>query len=837
MSQNRAYIVDNENAVADVKLTTSVSESRRERKGTSCKQICCMQLFVVVVFALGIVGGILIGIYAYHGDSKNNNIDVNCQTNSQEQGGSKLQTTKSPAKELPKEPGVCPNPNPVQDTRYENYVYAPLTSTEMNKVAKYLLQQSIISTLEDPTSLTQSFILYQALQPPNKAEALEYLDKGGDKPKRYAKVTVQRGHVPSPDVMEYKVGPLDGTTMTAVNMTFPGYIHFNSRPYEWLEVAAMTDLLRPDLDILAPLISESFDGARFPDDIYFNFFNGPPSTNGKERDTRWNIAFKGFRHEEDVDLIHILPLSGRVHNPGTDTSKWYTYDFHYLNQGPFNTSQELMAAYNSNTLRKVKLEPGFRNTLWDRIFPKRDSSLPLRDRADSQGTRAYYPTGPRYTIEGTHVKWMDWSFDISGSQMRGPALFNINFKNERIIYELAVNDIALNYAMDSHAQNNIIYADATYGIMGGDYPTTIMSGVDCPEHATVLNTTFWWHPTQSAYDMRSICIFEADGQDALWRHVGISFEAGLRNRHLIVRAPVVVGNYDYTFEFHFFLDGKVYTHAKASGYIQSSFWDEFNPNSPDKTRDAFGYRLSDYGTGPVHDHMFGFKVDMDIIDKNNTFQIVKWKAGPVLEALKTQNPNITKAPEYFIYNETRYIEWENVQKEIGIQDPSEQQFWLVVNEREKNKWGVERGYQIAPLATGDQALKTHPLLQALSFTKYHCAVTKRKEEEQTLTSIYDVNRMEHAQEYLDKHINGESIVDDDIVNWVTVGFLHVPTTEDMPMTVKVETGFMLRPFNFFDRTSSFDMPEHAETRDGILRESEPSFEQCSEPKTEYCRFC
>jgi Cu2+-containing amine oxidase len=139
--------------------------------------------------------------------------------------------------------------------------------------------------------------------------------------------------------------------------------------------------------------------------------------------------------------------------------------------------------------------------------------------------------------------------------------------------------------------------------------------------------------------------------------------------------------------------------------------------------------------------------------------------------------------------------------------------------------------------SGDQALKTHPLLNALSFTKFHCAVTKRKEEESTLTSIYDVNRMEHAQEYLAKHIDGESIVDDDIVNWVTVGFLHVPTTEDMPMTVKVETGFMLRPFNFFDRTASFDMPEHAETKDGIIRESEPSYEQCSEPKKEYCRFC
>lgn len=835
MSQNNVHLEDID--VSDGKQTTN-PVSRRQRDGRNCKQICCMQMFAVLVFALGVVGGICIGIYAYdHGDSNKSNININCQMNSQEDKTSKLQTTTPKVKTDAEQPGVCQNTSPVKDKRYENYIFAPLTAREMNKVANYLLSQSIISTKEIPHSLTQNFILYQCLQPPTKADALEYLDNSGVKPKRYAKVTLQRGAVPSPDVMEYKVGPLDGTAMSAVNLTKPGYIHFNSRPYESLEVAAMTKIMLPHMKTLAPLISESFDGARFPDDIYFNFFNGPPSTSGTERVTRWNVAFKGFRHEEDLDLIHILPLSGRVYNPGTDTSKWYAYDFHYLNQGPYNTSTDLMNAYMSNNIRKVKLEAGFRNTLWDRVFPKRDSSLPLRDNADIHGPRTYYPAGPRYTIEGTHVKWMGWSFDISGSQIRGPALFNINFKNERIIYELAVNDIALNYAMDSHAQNNIIYADATYGIMGGDSPTTVMPGVDCPEHATILNTTFWWHTTQTAYDMRSICIFEADGQDALWRHAGHNFEAGLRNRHLIVRSPVVIGNYDYTFEFHFYLDGKVYTHAKASGYIQSSFWDEGNPHSPDNTRDAFGYRIGEYMTGPIHDHMFGFKVDFDLVDKNNSFQIVKWKAGPVLEALKTQKHDITKAPEYFIYNETRYIEWERIEKEKGIQDPSEQQFWLVINEREKNKWGVERGYQIAPLATGDQALKTHPLLNALSFTKFHCAVTKRKEEESTLTSIYDVNRMEHAQEYLAKHIDGESIVDDDIVNWVTVGFLHVPTTEDMPMTVKVETGFMLRPFNFFDRTASFDMPEHAETKDGIIRESEPSYEQCSEPKKEYCRFC
>lgn len=436
---------------------------------------------------------------------------------------------------------------------------------------------------------------------------------------------------------------------------------------------------------------------------------------------RWNLAFNGFRDIRDVDLIHILPLSGTVRSPGTNTSEWFVYDFHYLNQGPFENATSLIDAYNSGSIRKTSLPKGFRDTIWDRVFPKRDTSKPLRENADKHGPRTYYPAGPRYTVEGTHVKWMGWSFDISGSQIRGPSLFDVKFRGERILYELAVNDIALNYAMDSHAQNNIIYADATYGIMGGMTPTTIMKGVDCPEHGTVLNTAYWWHLSQTAEIMSSICIFEADGEESLWRHAGLSFEAGLRNRYLVVRVPVVIGNYDYTFEFDFFLDGKIYTYAKASGYIQASYWDEYNPQWPDKTRDPFGYRIADVMTGPIHDHMFGFKVDMDIINSNNSFQIVKWKAGPPLEAINTQNSNVTETPEYFIYNEIRYLEWEKINKEKGIsgRESPDQQFWLVVNEREKNKWGVERGYQISPLATGIIQIFLSWSVTAFFFNLFH----------------------------------------------------------------------------------------------------------------------
>lgn len=290
MAQNNAYKVDSGDVISD-ENSTSVSHGKLYIKRTSCKQICCMQLFAVVVFALGITGGIFIGIYAYHDAKTDEPVTVNCQSNGNHPPGVNTQTSMppevKPAETAHQKPGECSKRDPVLDNRYENYIFSPLTASEMYKAAEFLKKRNLISTLEQPSNLTQNFILYQCIHPPMKADALKYLDQNGPKPKRYAKVTVQRGGVASPDVMEYKVGPLDSDTMTVEELTKPGEIHFNSRPYEFLELNAVEDLLRPHIETLAPLISESFDGAKYPDDVYIDMYNGPPSTSGTDRVIRF----------------------------------------------------------------------------------------------------------------------------------------------------------------------------------------------------------------------------------------------------------------------------------------------------------------------------------------------------------------------------------------------------------------------------------------------------------------------------------------------------------------------------------------------------------------------
>ena len=643
---------------------------------------------------------------------------------------------------------------------------------------------------------------------------------------------VVRGDRVIPDYMEYKIGPLNAESMTIEQLFADGELVFNSRPYDYVETAVYDKLLIPEFEILAPLTKESFDGAYYPNkegDFSFWYFNGPPGDKGDERETRF-VSYLNPLAPNGYDFLELdfLPLTATIHCPGNDFDSWYIYDYYYLNQGPFANASALMKAYNSGSIRKFAHPDGYRNTILDRHLPDRDSNEPFRRYSNMPAPRTYEPEGPRYSIKGHQVEWMDWQFDVTSGQLRGPALYAISFKGQSIVYELSLNEIGVIYGSGASAQTNVIYTDSSYGI--GEYYGVVQT-VDCPEHATLLETSHWDVYLSEPVIHKSICVFEADGENALWRHKGWDFDGGLRNNYLVVRVSATIDNYDYIVEWHFYLDGKIYTIVSASGYIQGAFWDNENPfMGADKSRDAFGYKVNTNTHGQIHDHMFGFKVDLDILGTDNTMEVIHWKTADVLTALRSQVPDVDKVPAYFKNNITRYLQYEYVETEsanrINLDEPK---FWVVVNENERNKWGAQRGYQIKPLSTAAQtATDAHPAMPALSFTKYHCTVTKRKETEQTSTSSSDVNRLDKPVGDLEKMLNNEPIRNTDIVNWVSVGFLHLPTSEDSPMTNRVESGFMLKPFNFFDKTAVFDLQGVLNTRNNWRTERPPSAEPCLE---------
>ena len=220
-------------------------------------------------------------------------------------------------------------------------------------------------------------------------------------------------------------------------------------------------------------------------------------------------------------------------------------------------------------------------------------------------------------------------------------------------------------------------------------------------------------------------------------------------------------------------------------------------------------------------------MDLDILGTNNSFQKIKWKGGDVLTALRTQK-NIEKKPGFFPFNHTRYIEVGFLEREAGlVADPLNPTLWTIVNENEKNKWGAKRGYRIIPsFSESEPELFTqHLMFGPWLNMKYHCAVTKRKDEETDGTSsIYDIRRPTDPRGGLLNMMNDENIRNEDLVAWVNAKFIHVPTSEDVPMTNGVDTGFVLKPFNYFDTTPTFDLPGHYHPKDNPYQKT-----RCYEP--------
>jgi Cu2+-containing amine oxidase len=59
---------------------------------------------------------------------------------------------------------------------------------------------------------------------------------------------------------------------------------------------------------------------------------------------------------------------------------------------------------------------------------------------------------------------------------------------------------------------------------------------------------------------------------------------------------------------------------------------------------------------------------------------------------------------------------------------------------------------------------------------------------------------------------GESMIDQDLVAWVSVGLQHVPRSEDVPVIYNMFVNFFIKPWNYFDQLEAL----HAGADDGSL---------------------
>ena len=412
-------------------------------------------------------------------------------------------------------------------------VFDSLTVDELQRLRSFLRQKGLISgsTFQQRSNALLAVSIY----PFDKREVDTHLEQvrlgntDAKVPDRYAFVRLRRGARNPPDIMEYKIGPLAaGANIKSQRLTENLEIPFNARTNDLGEFYVHRARFDRELWPLAKLFSESFDGGTMSGGLSTRVMD-PPGVELNDRTRRYSVNFQVPGTWLGYDL-HPTPVAFSFNSTDTNTNRWNTHSYYYLNQGPYNSAYDLAEAYDQGQIRKIKVDKGLRSRLNGRVYPHEHRGK-QRLNADKQPPRSYEPQGPRYEISNECISWMGWEFVINIDYIRGPVLRDVRFKGERILWELALSEVALVYAHDSSTGNNIL-ADTSFNL-AAQIARGIFN-VECPEHGTFMNSTI----IDSNLNKRTYpttCVFEADAERPLWRMRDQKFAAGMRESYLVVR--------------------------------------------------------------------------------------------------------------------------------------------------------------------------------------------------------------------------------------------------------------------------------------------------------------
>ena len=381
------------------------------------------------------------------------------------------------------------------------------------------------------------------------------------------------------------------------------------------------------------------------------------------------------------------------------------------------------------------------------------------------------PDGPRHSFDPAenYVEWMDFSFFTTIGN-NGLALYDIRFQDERIIYELALQEALAHYAGIQHDAAGTAYLDVSIGFE----PSKLVPGYDCPSYATY------------SADL-SFCLFEFPKDYPIQRHTSEPNYHVTKNIAFLARSVSTIGNYDYQLTYEFYLDGSIEIVARASGYIAWTAWTD-EPLDP-----SYGFHIRPDYSGSMHDHVLNFKLDLDIHGTANS--LFKTEFVPISESYPWSNGTIVntmKVNRSFIENESAgKINW----------SPNAAATYSVVNKDHPNQYGEFPGYRLWPSrgASIHSTIKNSTLLgNAINWATHHLYVLRRKDTEPS--SAYMHNTENTAQPLVDFNtfFDDEDLTQTDLVLYFNLGMHHMPDTSDMPTTVftGAQSAMMLRPQNY-----------------------------------------
>ncbi|KAL5004821.1 hypothetical protein ScPMuIL_018277 [Solemya velum] len=476
----------------------------------------------------------------------------------------------------------------------ESWVFKELSGEEIDHVENFLYSQKSLALVKpEDAQIDRNFIHTIELKLPSKRDVLGYLDNMGELPHRRAKVYIFKGQENPPVVEEFEVGNLPNVTYAKLFNTTARQtkIPYHIRPFSTFEFKAIYKHIIAYISKRAwHVLQESYGATPLDCDRRCLRFSLTPISSGflppgKRKAWFW------FAHDVEFYTLHPLDFQFLVDMTSSHPESWTVENIWYSKQ-IFPNINVFLEQYDSNTINKTRIPfPSDDEIFFSSLLFRHPPVPELPQRPPVQ----YEPDGPRYTLKGNQVSYMSWLFSHRISPTAGVQLLDVRFKNERILYELSMQEITVLYSGYNPAARLLYYADSA-GLFGTRF-RGLLPGVDCPERATMIDShLFAANEGGRKTFENALCVFEHNSEIPLRRHRAYSrsgaFYGGLVTTTLVVRSIISVINYDYSFDIMFYQNGAIEIKVSLTGYLGTTF------HYPEE--DPYGAHVHRYVNAGIH---------------------------------------------------------------------------------------------------------------------------------------------------------------------------------------------------------------------------------------------
>ncbi len=412
------------------------------------------------------------------------------------------------------------------------------------------------------------------------------------------------------------------------------------------------------------------------------------------------------------------------------------------------------------------------------------------------------PEGSNITLDGSMVHWQKWSFHLRWGIREGVVLSLVKYqdgdRSRSVLYEGHLSEIFVPYQDPTEGWYYRNYMDAgDYGF--GTFASPLIPGADCPASAIYLSPVMSNVAGGADVQDKRICIFERSPGEPAWRHYDfITLVTESRPAtELVVRYIAAVGNYDYVLDWVFDQKGNITYRAGATGIDSVKGVASQKLGDPTAAEDTkYGPLVAPGRAGINHSHFLSVRLDLDVDGTSNMFA----RNALVPEKLPAQahrRTSIWTTQEMAPKTDTE------AKFRLSYEQPA---MWHVMNMDRRNAMGYPVSYMIHPRGNSQMLMDpADPAFARAQFANYHLWVTPYAPDERYAAGDYP-NQSEPGQGLPAWTSHSRDIQNRDIVLWYTMGFHHVPSSEDWPVYSLGWHEVTLTPYNFFDRNPALDLP-------------------------------